>query len=255
MEIEESKWNSFKKYYFSKYKDFLSIVWYKLQGYTSKNIKERVNSIKKDDYSDLEAELKLYDIEDNTRKIINDCREVLYFPEVCNLYLFIGFFSPDAFVFKFKNHFVIAVGLERFHNFDNYAVLLAHEYCHYIQNMLIGEGKGNIKDRILREGISVYFSEIVYPDKKPWEYLFISRKKYYELQERYEYYLKMLNSGEFKNIDLFHGIINDPNVVFYPRAGYYIGYRLVKDYVKSLTYKNIDLIKIIKERDKILRPC
>ena len=253
IEIEESKWHCFKEYYFSKYRDFLSIVWYKLQGFTQKNIKERVNSIRKEDYSDLEAGLKVYDIEDNTRKIIDSCRKILYFPEICNIYLFIGFFSPDAFVFKFGKKFVIAVGLERFHDFRNYPVLLAHEYCHYVQDMMLGESQKSVKDRILREGISIYFSSLVYPNKKPWEYLFIDREKYYQLEEKYSYYIDILKHGGFENKDIFHGITHVDNDSFYPRIGYFIGYKLIKDFVGEPPPKDFDFAALIEDKEGILK--
>lgn len=257
LEIEENRWHCFNEYYFSKYRDFLSAVWYKLQGYTKKNIKERVFAIKRSDYSDLEAELKLYDIEDNSRRIINKCREFLYYPEICNIYLFIGFFSPDAFVFRFKDNFVIAVGLERFHNFKNYPILLAHEYCHYIQNMINEDTSGKVKDRIIREGISVCFSEAVYSGKEPWEYLFIKRENYYQLEEKYQYYLELLEKGDFEDTDIFHGFIDNQDNSVYPRAGYFIGYKIVKNYIERDSGKNlskkIDFMKLIREKNLLFK--
>ncbi len=240
--IEKNLWHSFKEYYYNKYKDFLSNVWFKYQGYTLSLIKERVLSIKKGDYSDLEASLKTFDIDSSTRQIINDCRQLLYIPEICNIYLYIGFFSPDAFVLKFNNRFVIAVGLERFHNFKSYPLLLAHEYCHFVQNVLNGESPGDLLHRLVREGMAILFSEKVYGHYMPWEYLFMDRRSLNLLNEKLEQYIKEIAGRNFIiNEDIFHGVSER----FYPRAGYYIGYMIVKKLVNE-SREELDFTKLIK---------
>ncbi len=253
LEVEKDIWKSFREYYFDKYRDFLSVVWFKYQKYSLRLIRDRVLSIKNGDYSYVEASLKLYDIESNTKLIINDCRKILYTPEVCHIYLFIGFFSPDAFVVKYNNRYVIAVGLERFHNFSNYPILLSHEYCHYVQNMISGELKENkLVKKLVREGIAIYFTKVLFFKNSkyqfnPWDYIFTDRQTYNFLNERFETYINELIEQNFNiDEDVFHGV----NDRFYPKSGYFLAFKII-DRIVSSYFKNKDVIDLIKSEDYI----
>ncbi len=255
LEVEKNVWKSFREYYFDKYRDFLSVVWFKYQNYSLKIIRDRVLSIKIGDYSDVEASLKLYDIESNTKLIINDCRKILYLPEVCHIYLFIGFFSPDAFVVKYRGRYVIVVGLERFHNFSKYPILLSHEYCHYVQNMISGELKENILiRRLVREGIAIYFTKLLFHSRedklysfKPWDYVFMDKQTYNYLNERFETYIDELIEQNFNiDEDIFHGV----TFRFYPKAGYFIAFKIIERVVSGY-FKNKGITELIKAENYI----
>lgn len=226
---KKNKWPAFSRHYFGRYREFLENVWFCSQGYTLKNIRERVAVIKKTDYDPLQDELKFYDIEANTEKIVQHCFSLLGYPETPTVYLFIGFFSPDAFVLKRGDDYVVCVGLERFRSFRHYPVLLAHELCHYVQNKRLGETGTNILERIIREGISVYFSKLAYPGRMENHYLFMKRGACNFLQEGYKEIRKKILNIEELTEDIFHGLSGS----FPPRAGYYIGYRLVQEFMEK----------------------
>jgi len=245
MNLEKDKWGSFKRYYFYNHRDFLSNLWFQYQGYTRKNIKERVNDIKKEDYAEVESQLKFYDIEDYTHDIITRCRNILYYPDILNIYLIIGFFSPDAFVIKYKDAYVICIGLERFHNFHTYPILLSHEFCHYVQNKINSEPSDDIFYRLISEGIAVYFSKIVYPQKRDHVHVFLTERRYMSIKENFKEILNIIKESKLKHEDLFRSHCNE----LPPRIGYFIGYRIITDFIKKTGIRDVEYL--IKHRDDI----
>ncbi|MFW6138718.1 MAG: DUF2268 domain-containing putative Zn-dependent protease [Spirochaetota bacterium] len=242
--MEKNKFTCFKTYYFEKHKDFLSEVFFKFQGFTLRNIIERVNMIRKQDYAELENALKIYDIEEHTTEIILLCKNLLGSHDICHVFLYIGFFSPDAFVIRYSNDYVICVGLERFRNFINYDVLLSHEFGHYIQNKRKGPGNEGLICKLVREGISVYFSRLAFPGKKENEYLFLKRQNYNFLNLNYQHFLDRLKNHHTRIEDLFR----TESKVFPPRAGYFLGYRIVQEYVKKIGPEDINQLIEVDER-------
>jgi len=242
MNLEKDPWRAFRRYYFDRYRDYFSCLWFEYQGYTLKNIRERVLSIRKEDYSDVEEALKLYDIEESTRETLVHLRSILHYHEVCNIYLFIGFFSPDMFVMKFGGDYVICCGLERFHNFKNYPLLLSHEFCHFVHKKLHGEEEDTLSARLVNEGLSVYFSSVAFPGLRPYQYLFMKRANYNTLEEKYPCIRKAILNGEIKDDDLFHGASDK----FPPRTGYFIGYKMVLEFVNR---------RGIKDTEKLIEKC
>ncbi len=238
LNIERDRWTTFRRYYFEKHRDFLSLVWFGYQGYTVKNIKERVAALKKEDYADLENQLKIYDIEENTWEIMQHCKILLHDPDPCNIYLFIGFFSPDGFVLRYRGEYIICVGLERFHNFKNYDLLLAHEYCHYILNKQGGGERTALRDRLIREGISVYFSKLAYPGKKEHSYFFLSRGRFNYLTKNYDQIIEGLKERGLLKEELF----SMESESLPPRSGYFIGYRLINEYMKRRGLQDIQVL-------------
>lgn len=235
MNLAKDPWRAFRRYYFDKYRDFFSCLWFEYQGYTLRNIRERVFSIKKEDYTDVEEALKLYDIEESTRETLAHARSILHYHGVCNIYLFIGFFSPDMFVMQFEDDYVICCGLERFHNFKYYPLLLSHEFCHFVHKKMHGE-EDTLPLRLVSEGLSVYFSTIAFPGLPQYQYLFMKRAHYNTLQENYPEIRKALLNGDIKDEDLFHGT----TVTFPPRTGYFIGYKMVTEYINRRGIKDIE---------------
>jgi len=244
--LERDVWSAFRKYYFDKHREFLKRVWFSSQKYTMKNIRERVSSIKRDDYSAIESELKIFDIEESTREVILHCKTILHDPDPCNVYLFVGFFSPDGFVIEYRGEHVICIGLERFSNFRNYDILLSHEYCHYILNKQCPRKKESLKSDIVREGICVYFSKVAFPGKKEHHYLFLNEELFSDLEKNSGTLMARLMGGKVRREDVFGSCSRD----FPPRAGYYLGYRLVKDFVEKTGIDDIGFL--LKEQNQIL---
>jgi len=244
--LESDSWAAFKHYYFEKHRDFLSHVWYEFQKYSPGNIRERVAMLKKEDYAQIENELKLFDIEEHTREVVQHCKDLLHDPDPCNVYLFIGFFSPDGFVTRYHGSHVVCIGLERFSTFRDFNILLSHEYCHHILNKRGGECEESLARRVVREGMAVYFSKIAYPGKAEERYLFMKEERVHWLGDKYESILEKIRKGELKPGDLF----GPQSEILPPRTGYYVGYRLVDDFVRRTGVSDIQFL--IKDENKIL---
>jgi hypothetical protein len=227
--LERNTWTAFKRYYYDKHTEFLSYLWHAYQGYSTRNIRERASVIKKEDYADIENLLKIYDIEEKTREILLHCKSLHHDHDRCNVYLVIGFFSPDAFVLCYRDKFVLCVGLERFHSFNLYDILLAHEYFHYIQNKVYGPISGPLALQLIREGICVQFSKIAFPGRKEHEYVLLSEQVFASAEKSYTLVIKRLKSRRIRREQLFSASSGD----LPPRMGYYVGYRLVSEFFKE----------------------
>jgi hypothetical protein len=244
--LEGDRWAAFKRYYFGKHRGFLSHIWFQYQSFTPANIKERVAALKKEDYAQLENELKLFDIEEHARDVVQHCNDLLHKTEPCSVYLFIGFFSPDGFVTRYKGDDVICVGLERFRSFRDFDILLAHEYCHYILNKYGGHEPASLKKRIIREGIAVYFSRAAYPGRSDERYLFLSKERVQGLEHRYDAILNGIRRGLLKCEQLF-----GPGSEEYPaRTAYYVGFRLVEDFMRKTGLDDVQFL--VKDENQIL---
>jgi uncharacterized protein YjaZ len=243
--LESDHWGSFRRYYFDKHRDFLSYIWFDYQGFSQRNIRERVDMVKKEDYAQVESELKLFDIEERTREVIQHCKSLLGDPASCNVYLFIGFFSPDAFVVEYGNSHVICVGLERFRTFRNYSVLLSHEYCHYLFNRRRGDTGGSPVRRLIREGVAVYFSMLAYPGRAQTDYFFLSEDRLRYLQENAETILSHVREGVIDEKELF----GPESKTLPPRTGYYLGYRLVEEFMHRTDVRDMEFL--LREENQI----
>jgi uncharacterized protein YjaZ len=244
--LEGDHWGSFRRYYFDKHHDFLSHIWFGYQGYSQRNIRERVDMMKKEDYAQVESELKLFDIEERTREVVQHCKNLLGDPDPCNVYLFIGFFSPDAFVVQFGSSYVICVGLERFRTFRRYDVLLAHEYCHYLLNKRAGEPGEHLMRQLVREGIAVYFSRRAYPGRDRADYFFLKKDRLQYLHENAEGIIARVRDGAFDREALF----GPESKTLPPRAGYYLGYLLVEDFMRRTGVQDMEFL--LREENQIL---
>ncbi len=245
--LEKDIWTAFRRHYFDKHRDFLKEVWFSYQKYTPKNIRERVTDIKREDYAAIESELKIFDIEENTREIILHCKGMLHDPDPCNVYLFIGFFSPDGFVILYNGEHVICVGLERFRNFKNYDVLLSHEYYHYILNKQCPRRRESLRNDLVREGLCIYFSKIAFPGRKEHLYLFLNEEQFSGLERNAGALMSKVKGGRLRREELF----GSHSRQFPPRAGYYLGYRLVKDFIERTGIDDIGFL--MREQNQILQ--
>jgi uncharacterized protein YjaZ len=245
--LESDPWASFRRYYFDKHRGFLSHIWFQYQGYTQRNIRERVGMLKKEDYAQVESALKLFDVEEHTREVIQHCKSLLHNPDPCHVYLFLGFFSPDGFVTEYENRWVICVGLERFRSFKNYDILVSHEYCHYLLNKTGGRAADALLHRLIREGIAVCFSRLAYPGRKESAYIFQNEERFRALAERFDDIMGRAGRGEIGVEELF----GSHTETIPARSGYYLGYRLVRDFIEG---RGIDDVQtLLNEERRILR--
>lgn len=221
LDKKDNKWGNYQKYYYSKHSDFLKKYWENFPNSFLENIKVRVEKIKKEDYSHLISLLKEYNLERNIKIFLKKCQQFLKVSPP-DIYLIIGFFSDDGFVIEYNNKPVIGFGLERFKDFKNFPVIFAHEYCHYARRLFY-KAEDTIFEKVFSEGLSCYFSFLVFPEFPIYSHLFLNRKEYNFLKEE-EILSKLKNAQSLSRAEI-----------------YYIGYKIVKD-----NFKDMDLGKLVR---------
>ena len=235
MNLEKDKWKAYKALYYDKHSELLSEVWLHYQGYTMKEIKKLALLIEKADYEAVENLLKVYDIEDNTKEIILRCKDLLHHQDLCSIYLFIGFSSPEAFILKYKKKYVICVGLENFKSFHSYPVLLSYWFCNYVLSIRNSMFNGKTSKKLIRDGISVYFSKLAYPGYKECDYLFLKEEAYNYLKTHSEEIIqKKVIKAQY---DALYYEDNEHNIY---NTGPFLGYSLVVDYINQTGFNKLD---------------
>jgi uncharacterized protein YjaZ len=107
-----------------------------------------------------------------------------------------------------------------------------------ILNKQGGDEKTALRDRLIREGISVLFSKLAYPGKKEHSYFFLSRGRFNYLTKNYDQIIKGIKEGGLIREELFSmGSEQLP-----PRSGYFIGYRLVNDYMQGRGLQDVQVL-------------
>jgi hypothetical protein len=275
---ELGRWERFERLYFDKHSEILSTLWFQCQTYSRENIRERVLAVKRGDYGELRSALLRYDLPGATEAVLERCAGIArHVP--ADVYLLVGFFSPDAFVADFGGKPSICVGLERFRTFRHYPILLSHEYCHLLVALRKSRSAEDVVQRAVGEGLAVYFSRLAFPGEREHTCLFMKERSFWDLLSQYpgareaaEELRKCRESGG----DLFHGHwepnpsaeadpsgdgnpSGEPNPswdgnphggpasagtesrrVLPPRAGYFFGYMLVREYVEKTGIRTIE---------------
>jgi hypothetical protein len=237
-----SKWDIYFTYYFKSNQEFLENYFSHFPLIDVSNLKERVERIKASDYS-LQKHLISFC---PPEKIINEsyekCRSIVSSKEEPEVYLLIGFFSPDAFVMNFRGKPVICFGLERFRDFRLVKILFAHEYAHFLLNLSRREIPENkkLKWLLISEGIGTYFSSLAFPESKISDHLLMRRDRLNWCLENEDYLRNIYCSGRFSSEELidFYGKGNQ-ELNIPPRAGKYLGFQAVKKYLAQSEEKNI----------------
>jgi hypothetical protein len=240
---DSSKWEIYLTYYFNRHQEFLENYFSHFPLINVSNLRERVERIKTSDYSQQKHLISVCPPE----KIINEsykrCRSIVSSKEEPEVYLLIGFFSPDAFVMNFKGKPVICFGLERFKDFRLVKILLAHEYAHFLLNLSrreIPEDK-KLKWLLISEGIGTYFSSLAFPECNISDHLLMRRDRLNWCQEHEDYLRDIYCSGRFSSeelIDFYRKGNQELDIP--PRAAKYLGFQAVRKYLAPGEEKNIN---------------
>jgi hypothetical protein len=238
-----SKWEIYFTHYFKPHQEFLENYFSYFPLIDVSNLRERVERIKASHYS-LQKHLTSFC---PPEKIISEsyekCRSIVSSKEKPEVYLFVGFFSPDAFVMNFRGKPVICFGLERFRDFRLLRILFAHEYAHFLLNSSRGEipEDKKLKWLLISEGIGTYFSSSAFPESKISDNLLMRRDRLNWCQEHEDYLRDIYCSGRFSSeelIDFFRKGNQELDIP--PQAGKYLGFQAVRRYLAQSDEKNIN---------------
>lgn len=165
---------------------------------------------------------------------------------VNTIYLQLDFFEAD------QDYFDILLAYELNHlvRDSNEAVLrsygasskMAHDQ--YINKMTFAE-------HMINEGLAGYFSSIIFPNKKPWQYLYYSKKQYAWCVKNQKAIEKIMR--EYLSVEGDWGIFYRENLVgdeSPERLQYYFGLELIKKAAKIYPLQKLTFMpaaKIVKE--------
>ena len=171
---QADKWTHYESAYYRSHQEFLETYFSHFPLIDFSSIKERVEIIKSADYSQLKSLISACPPEPMIKEAFKKCKSIVSPEEEPEVYLIIGFFSPDAFIMEFRGKPVVCFGLERFRDFRLLKILFAHEYSHYLLNRSRGEVSADhrFKWLLLSEGISNYFSQMAFPEYKLFDHFF-----------------------------------------------------------------------------------
>ena len=240
-----SKWKIYLNNYFKPHQEFLENHLSHFPLINVSNLKQRVERIKASDYSGLKNLISVAPPEKIINEAYKKCRSIVSSKKEPEVYLFIGFFSPDAFVINFRGKPVICFGLERFEDFRLLRILFAHEYAHFLLNLGRGEipEDKKLKWLLISEGIATYFSSLAFPEYKMPDHFLLRRDTLNWCQANEDYLRDIYCSERFSSeelIDFFRRGNQELNIP--PRAGKYLGFRAVRKYLDQDEEKNIDLL-------------
>ena len=239
---DSSKWKIYLTHYFRPHKKFLESYFSHFPLINVSNLKQRVEKIKASDYSQLKNLISVCPPEKIINEAYEKCRSVFSSSKALEVYLFIGFFSPDAFVMNFRAKPVICFGLERFRDFRLLRILFSHEYAHFLLNLRRGEipEDKKLKWLLISEGIATYFSSLAFPEYKIPDHFLLRRDTLNWCQANEDYLRDIYCSERYSSeelIDFFRKGNQELNIP--PRAGKYLGFLAVRRYLDQNEEKNI----------------
>jgi len=240
---DSSKWKIYLTHYFKPYQEFLENYFSHFPLIDFSNLRERVERIKASDYSQQKHLISVCPPERIINESYEKCRGIVSSKEEPEVYLLIGFFSPDAFVMSFQGKPVICFGLERFRDFRLLRILFAHEYAHFLLNLSQGEipEDKKLKWLLISEGIGTYFSSLVFPESKISDHLLMRRDRLNWCQEHEDYLRDIYRSGRFSSEELIDFYRKGNQELDIPsRAGKYLGFQAVRRHLAQSKEKNIN---------------
>lgn len=253
----ESAWEAYEKYYYYPHQEFLDSYWRTFDWMDREQIRARVRKVKRGDYSTLISLLDGTDLEGMAGEILSKCMAVLKAPEEPHVYFMVGFFSADGFVLEHNGRPVIGFGLERYKSWRLLPILFAHEYAHFLRHLLrsdepyMCDENRSVSRSLLSEGISMVFSQRVFPEYSLSEHLFLSNERLRWCQENEGYLRDLFGqalNGKIGGTLLRNG---DAKNGIPPRVGNYSGYSIVKRFMEKHGESGIRSLVRVRDFDEL----
>jgi hypothetical protein len=228
------KWRAYYSTYYKPHRDFFEAYFSIFPLLDLESLRDRVESVKKGDYSGLRNLLALSPPEAIIERALRRCRQVTARDEEPDVYLFVGFFSPDAFIMNLKEKAVICFGLERYKDFNLMAILFAHEYAHFLmcQSPVKIAPELEWKWRLMAEGLATVFSSRAIPERPLADHFLVRRDALNWYAEKEDLLRKIYNPEESTSKEILEIFAQGkPELSIPPRAGKYLAFQAVKKYL------------------------
>lgn len=224
---EGDPWLLYQRLYLQPHRNFLEAYWETFKHFDEAQIASRVRQIKKEDYGHLRSLINVEDPAGKVEETLEQCRSMLQLPVQPPVYLFVGFFSADGATVEVDGRPSIALGLERFKDFKDLSLLVAHEYCHCAQRLLkrglFAGAERTLLLSVIAEGLAVLFTESLYPLTPLHRHLFLSPERLQWCKENREALLDLAGAdlASAKLVPILFGE-GDPNAGIPPKVGYFV---------------------------------
>ena len=261
---EEDPWALYKRLYLVPHEQFFKSYFESFNLLGPSQIAERVRKIKKGDYGLLQSLIQSGDPKGLAEEALKKCQRVLPLKPQPPVYLFIGFFSADGGTVDVDGVPSIALGLERFKSFQDLPLLVSHEYCHCAQRSLLKDffprGERPLFFTVVAEGLSVFFTEAVYPEIPLHRHLFLTQERLQWCQDNRQALLELagadLAAAKLRPVLFGAG---DPNAGIPPRVGYFVARQMLSHCLAhhgaeefGRTFNGFEgLLKIVLEANRV----
>ncbi len=238
---EGDPWASYQRLYLQVHEKFFEAYWQNFSHFDRQQIAERVRQIKAGDYGLLRSLIELQEPAILAEEALQRCRTILPLDPEPPVYLFVGFFSVDGMSIEMETLPAIAIGLERFRDFQDLPLLISHEYGHCAQRLFLRnffpEGERNLLFTIVAEGLSVLFSEAVYPEIPLHRHLYLTPERLQWARENQEILLELAGAdlASTKLVPVLFGP-GDPGAGLPPRLGYFVAREML---IHCLTHHGV----------------
>ncbi len=225
-------WVSYRRIYLDPHAPFFRAYWKTFNHFDRRQIAARVRQIKEGDYTILRSLMQGKDPVHLSEGALQRCQAVLPLDPEPGVFLFVGFFSADGVTLEVGGKPVIAVGLERFKDFRDLPLIIAHEYGHCAQHALLKKpfspGEKTLFDKMVAEGLAVLFTEVVYPKVPLHRHLFLTPERLQWGWENQEALLELV-TGDLSSPKLVPVLFGagDPRAGLPPRLGYFIARQML----------------------------
>lgn len=229
---------------------------FKASSLDQKTIVNRLISYNKDGYESLIEKVKKHNIKNLCKESIIRCFEILPLNKIPSVYLWIG---PSIFSggwMFLDNEPAIIISLEFWANiqssqttyrsyFQNrcdglkssIALTIANQYCHIVLHQA-GILRESLLDKLYEKGLASYFSRMVFPDYPLSSHIFFNSTEL-EWCQRNEWFLKReimhyLHSQDTDIVNRYLSFNDNKKDKWFPdRVGYFVGYRIIEEYLKK----------------------
>jgi hypothetical protein len=229
-------WLVYEDLYLAPHRAVLEAWWEQVLGLPRETWVDRVRQVRPQDYGLLQAVVAEGDLQALAEEALARSRAVLSYQPEPDIHFLVGFFSPDAFVFRVQSAWAIGIGLERFRSQRLMPVLIAHEYLHVFRKRL--PEPRTLRERMVEEGFAVAFSARAFPDRPAEEHL-LMRPGQVAVMQQYEARLwgTVSAAGGMDSTDrkvserVIYGQAGPRDLP--SRAGVYLGWRMVEEYLAA----------------------
>ena len=229
---EDDPWPLYQRLYLQPHERFLMAYWGNFDHFDLDQIAARVRQIKKADYGQLRTLVQRQDPAALAAEALDKCQAIFPLEAQPPIYLFVGFFSADGVTMEMGESPVIALGLERFRDFQDLPLLVSHEYGHFALRGLLknrsAQGPPALFSRVISEGVSVFFSQLVYPEIPLHRHLFLTPDRLRWCRTNQEALLDLAGADldAPKLIPILFGP-GDPDAGIPPRVGYFLARQML----------------------------